>query len=368
MLILLLEPDKTWNQLSIRFPKEAKVERRFHFEQIGQNLTLIPHLLASGVDSLEEFKKATGVEGMSVFFVVPSNDPFISNLASKIGAQQIFYDSDFNVLTVSKEIILKSIKSLVDIIPVASLVLSEDYKPLYINKLLLKYSKIDVPSFTPILQNLVAKYEIDKVDMIDFLNFVGFGVLKKLSFLNNNYLLFFLSNLGTATEQVSHFESVVNCAISYIKTRIETGTLIFKSIRAALDHIIFELDKLLPRETEIIFGEFSDVELTYESKDLPAICFLALLKLCTILGAISKVEIECFSRVDDNTSVLIFSGYKKMDFHMELSETTYFKAISDVIDRFLQALEDDINRLVTNRLKPSWRYSGSKVVFSLKIS
>lgn len=365
MLVLLLEPDTKYCKLNVKLPTGAKVERRYSFEFIGQNLTLVPHLLASGDDALKQVKLAQTANKGDVLLLVYSNDSLILNLAAKLQTKVISYDADLSSLVLADDLAFRSIRSFLDTLPIGAIILNENFQPLVANQIISKYVDSRIPNISKVLQSLLTKLELDKSSELDFLNFSGYALLKRLSFLNNNYIVCFLLDFASASDQLSHFDLIVNLGIDYLTLKTfdhSSG----KSVRKILSEVIFELDKLVPEDTEIIMEDFADFYLPAGEAEFRITCFLSLLKIICMLGSFTRLEIEMYSKVNDS-NVLIFSGYRKRAKNVEFIEMTYLKAVSELLGRFLNKIDEDMERNSSNLFKTQWNFSDGKVSFSLKI-
>ncbi|MCS6893836.1 MAG: hypothetical protein NZO16_04640, partial [Deltaproteobacteria bacterium] len=326
------------------------LERRLFFEDLGQNVTLIPHLLANEQDSL-----ATAIElqkkniGGQIFMLVDPLDKFVIDLCASLGISTKPYTVDLSFANEDEDFI-RFIKQAIDAFPIAAVLLSTDFKVIHVNKVFSLYISLEsaVSKVGILLQNSISQFDLNSpAKEFEFLNFSGFGVLRRVTGLNKSFFLFLAVENSGANDCLAYLEPLLNLTLWAIdKSLITAGD--YKGIYSTsgvINVALHHLDKILPRTVEVAVNDPYNHPIYQDALQIAEGVALIMLKLAVIIGNSGKIELEIFPTIDNGRILLYFTATRAFMRSPSFLDLPFLKVSSDYLEKILSAIDSKLNYL-----------------------
>ncbi|MCX7953201.1 MAG: hypothetical protein N2654_06205 [Deltaproteobacteria bacterium] len=375
MLVLLLEPDPMIKPFMASFQPGITIKRRHWFEDFGQQVTLIPHLLASKENSIELAMSLTKRKvGGSIYVLIDPRDTFAVQVLQSLELPTMSYfctlfeDRDTGRLSLLKKIL--------DTIPIGCLLFTHDFEPLYQNKVFsastsLQSIKVNINA---VLQSVFSKLPYDgSPERIELLNFHGFAQNKRILVGNSEYVLSFVSDSRVASETLSYLDLVINLSIWGLDSIVSTPRFAqFQETKPTsktiISEAIYSLDKVLPDSFVFNVTDMYDHAFTCNYSQAVKLMVYCLLKVCVLTGWGGNIEIEVLPRIESGEGVIYVSGSNSAKRKPQIYDLSYLDVVSNHLERFIQEIEKSLGDLEENmNVKIDWGLNQNQPTCSIKI-
>lgn len=373
MSVLLLEPDPIVRPRLSVLDLDTQIVRRLHFEDVGQNTTLIPHLLASRENSLalalDLIDRGVGGE---VYFLVDPFDRLVIQVCRSLGIKIRSYSLD--IFSQDDDQTLKLLKKFLNLLPVYSVLLTQNHEILHISESFAYTLPVDYSSVNlyPLLQSALSKVEPDKSPVeVGILNFHGFCLVRQIQFGKQPYLVAFLSSNVSAFSVMSNFEITLNLFSTFFKKSIIQRLMISTdsaSLKTVISNAIRQLDEVLPASVKIVSDISYDHTISVDPGITQVLIQLLIIKSVVALGSDCQLEIETLPRLETGEIVVYIAGESKNIPKLSVCDFPYLKVVTEYLERILSELDEKIENFKKDlNIKIKWSVQTARVECSVKI-
>ena len=328
--------------ISVEPNQNVEVEFSDFFIDVGQNVTLIPHLLKSGEDSMALYYELEEQQiGGQLIYIIDSNDQFLKQMLLDTGVCFSFYSASFPPQQMLEPRSEKS--SNFENFPFSLIFLDHNLKITAATDLAVKQLSyfLSNEKVKSVLENALSKALVaGGFHKLELLNFFGYCFSQQF----DNGWLVYLVNLPSSSVGLNLLDSILkfnHILLSAKQSKLPTGS----AISRILDQAILLADKFLPRTVRIEVVNSKNYSVS-ESSDLTLTvllnCFLALAFKIEFSG---KIEVEVLAKGELDYITISVSAFgdkihspyqgldgKAFDFLAEKQFEDFFRAVAEYVN------------------------------------
>jgi len=328
--------------ISIEPSQNVEVEFSDFFVNVGQNVTLIPHLLKSGEDSLALYYELEEQQiGGQLIYLIDSNDQFLRQMLLDTGVCFSFYSASFPPQQSLEPRSEKS--SNFESLPFSLIFLDHNQKIATATDLAVKQLSyfLSNEKVKSVLENALSKALVEGgFHKLELLNFFGYCFSRKF----DNGWLVYLVNLQSSFVSLNLLDSILKFNQTLLSFK-QSKLLIEPTISKILDQAILLADKFLPQTVRIEVVNSKNYSIS-DSSDLTLTvllnCFLALAFKIKFSG---KIEIEVLAKgeLDYITISVSAFGDKASSPYQGLDGKVFDFLAEKQFEDFFRAVVGDVN-------------------------